>query len=204
MAPVVHKHLAVRQRLGMMNASIDRLKLPITDTIRQQVIKTTTRPSYEFLKSADSTGCNILADLGVHDIDMVVWLTRAQRPESIYITCNVHDEQLQAHCPHFQNGESQSMFRMEHHRKDPGICSQRQGALSHPRRHPNLEMSALTVSRFIIHCSINLIHLVNTIQTYQIQTQLKQIWVQVMTLLQMSEIHDECCLKKNEQNHILI
>ncbi|WAR28204.1 IOLG-like protein [Mya arenaria] len=64
-----------------------------------QVIKTTTRdspkPSYEFLKSADSTGCNILADLGVHDIDMVVWLTRAQRPESIYITCHVHDEQLQ-------------------------------------------------------------------------------------------------------------
>lgn len=63
-----------------------------------QAIKTTTRdspkPSYTFLKSADSTGCNILADLCVHDIDMIVWLTKAQRPESIYINCHVHDPAL--------------------------------------------------------------------------------------------------------------
>jgi len=42
----------------------------------------------------DSSGCNILSDLVVHDIDMVVWLTRAQRPESIFINGHVHDEQL--------------------------------------------------------------------------------------------------------------
>ncbi|XP_060601376.1 myo-inositol 2-dehydrogenase-like isoform X1 [Ruditapes philippinarum] len=63
-----------------------------------QCIKTTTRdspkPSYTFLKSADSTGCNILADLGVHDIDMIVWLTKAKKPESIFINCHVHDDEL--------------------------------------------------------------------------------------------------------------
>lgn len=63
-----------------------------------QCIKTTTRdspkPSYTFLKAADSTGCNILADLGVHDIDMIVWLTKAQKPESIFINCHVHDLEL--------------------------------------------------------------------------------------------------------------
>ena len=43
---------------------------------------------------ADSSGCNILADLGVHDIDMIVWLTDAKTPESIFVNCHVHDDNL--------------------------------------------------------------------------------------------------------------
>lgn len=36
-----------------------------------------------------------MADLGVHDIDMIVWLTKAKKPESIFINCHVHDPELQ-------------------------------------------------------------------------------------------------------------
>jgi len=60
-----------------------------------QLLRFTTRdspkPSYDFLKTADTTGCNILADLCVHDVDQLVWLTGAQRPESIYVTTHAHD-----------------------------------------------------------------------------------------------------------------
>ena len=44
----------------------------------------------------DSSGCNILSDLGIHDIDMLVWLTEARSPESIYVTGHIHDKRLQA------------------------------------------------------------------------------------------------------------
>jgi len=49
------------------------------------------KPSYDFLKSADTTGCNILADLCVHDVDQLVWLTQSERPEHIYVTTHAHD-----------------------------------------------------------------------------------------------------------------
>ncbi|KAK3585618.1 hypothetical protein CHS0354_004530 [Potamilus streckersoni] len=62
------------------------------------LIKTTTRdspkPSYEFLKNADSSGCNILADLCVHDVDMITWITGSAQPESIYVNCHINDQQL--------------------------------------------------------------------------------------------------------------
>lgn len=61
-----------------------------------QFLRFTTRdspkPSYDFLKSADTTGCNILADLSVHDVDQLVWLTQSERPEQIYVTTHAHDE----------------------------------------------------------------------------------------------------------------
>ncbi|KAK3095413.1 hypothetical protein FSP39_014378 [Pinctada imbricata] len=64
-----------------------------------QLLKVTTRdnpkPSYEFLKSADRTGCNIISDLAVHDIDMTVWLTMCVRPVSIYTVTHIHDATLQ-------------------------------------------------------------------------------------------------------------
>ncbi|GFO09778.1 inositol 2-dehydrogenase [Plakobranchus ocellatus] len=50
------------------------------------------KPSYDFLKTCDSTGCNILADLCVHDIDQLVWLTQSERPEHVYVTTHAHDE----------------------------------------------------------------------------------------------------------------
>ncbi|KAL3847315.1 hypothetical protein ACJMK2_018230 [Sinanodonta woodiana] len=62
------------------------------------IIKTTSRdspkPSYEFLKNADSSGCNILADLCVHDMDMITWITGSTQPESIYVNCHINDQQL--------------------------------------------------------------------------------------------------------------
>lgn len=61
-------------------------------------IKTTFRdspkPSYEFLKAADTSGCNILTDCGVHDIDMVTWLMQAKTPESIFVNCHMYDDNL--------------------------------------------------------------------------------------------------------------
>ncbi|KAJ8310913.1 hypothetical protein KUTeg_012778 [Tegillarca granosa] len=63
-----------------------------------QVIKLTTRdspkPSYEFLKNADPSGCNIISDLAVHDIDLSVWLTGSQEPESVYVVTHCHDDFL--------------------------------------------------------------------------------------------------------------
>ncbi|XP_012945195.1 myo-inositol 2-dehydrogenase [Aplysia californica] len=65
------------------------------DVGKLQYLRFTTRdspkPSYDFLKSCDTTGCNILADLSVHDVDQLVWLTQSERPEHIYVTTHAHD-----------------------------------------------------------------------------------------------------------------
>ncbi|XP_025078582.1 uncharacterized protein LOC112554776 [Pomacea canaliculata] len=52
------------------------------------------RPSYTFLKACDPTGCNILSDMAVHDVDMIVWLTQGQEPEFIYVITHSHDAEL--------------------------------------------------------------------------------------------------------------
>ncbi|XP_021372135.1 uncharacterized protein LOC110462495 isoform X2 [Mizuhopecten yessoensis] len=49
------------------------------------------RPSYEFLRNTDMGGCNIISDMAVHDIDMTVWLTSAERPISVYTMSHMHD-----------------------------------------------------------------------------------------------------------------
>ncbi|XP_041356194.1 myo-inositol 2-dehydrogenase-like [Gigantopelta aegis] len=54
------------------------------------------KPSYDFLGAVgtSSTGCGILTDLAVHDIDLMVWITRAQRPESVYVVTHTHDTKM--------------------------------------------------------------------------------------------------------------
>lgn len=42
----------------------------------------------------DPTGCNILSDMAVHDVDMIVWLTQGQEPEFIYVITHSHDAEL--------------------------------------------------------------------------------------------------------------
>lgn len=42
----------------------------------------------------DPTGCNILSDMAVHDVDMIVWLTQGQEPEFIYVVTHSHDAEL--------------------------------------------------------------------------------------------------------------
>ncbi|XP_041356204.1 myo-inositol 2-dehydrogenase-like [Gigantopelta aegis] len=63
-----------------------------------QMIRLTSRdspkPSYDFLASIDTTGCGILTDVTVHDIDMMVWITKAERPESIYVITHAHDKKM--------------------------------------------------------------------------------------------------------------
>ncbi|XP_041379323.1 uncharacterized oxidoreductase YrbE-like isoform X2 [Gigantopelta aegis] len=49
------------------------------------------KPSYEFL---GSIGCGILTDMLVHDIDVMVWITKAQRPEFIYVVTHTHDPKM--------------------------------------------------------------------------------------------------------------
>lgn len=49
------------------------------------------KPSYEFLRNTDMTGCNIISDLAVHDIDTTVWLSSAERPLSVYVMTHMHD-----------------------------------------------------------------------------------------------------------------
>lgn len=46
---------------------------------------------YRCINVSVSTGCNILADLGIHDIDYLVWMTHARRPESVYVSGHAHD-----------------------------------------------------------------------------------------------------------------
>ncbi|XP_046570842.1 LOW QUALITY PROTEIN: myo-inositol 2-dehydrogenase-like [Haliotis rubra] len=55
------------------------------------VTRDSPRPSYEYLSSLAKNGCNIFCDLTPHDIDLMVWLTGAERPESIYLTGHAHD-----------------------------------------------------------------------------------------------------------------
>ncbi|XP_060084197.1 uncharacterized oxidoreductase YrbE-like [Ylistrum balloti] len=49
------------------------------------------KPSYEFLKNTDVSGCSLISDMAVHDIDTTVWLTSAERPVSIYTMSHMHD-----------------------------------------------------------------------------------------------------------------
>ncbi|XP_071085959.1 myo-inositol 2-dehydrogenase-like [Haliotis cracherodii] len=55
------------------------------------VTRDSPRPSYEYLTKCAKSGCNIYSDLCPHDIDLMVWLTGAARPESIYVTGHAHD-----------------------------------------------------------------------------------------------------------------
>ncbi|XP_071162996.1 uncharacterized oxidoreductase YrbE-like isoform X2 [Mytilus edulis] len=65
-----------------------------------QMIKLTNRdspkPAYEFLLNTDSEGCNIVSDLAVHDIDMMVWMTNGELPESVYTIGHIHDPKLKS------------------------------------------------------------------------------------------------------------
>ncbi|XP_033760497.1 myo-inositol 2-dehydrogenase-like [Pecten maximus] len=49
------------------------------------------KPSYEFLRNTDVSGCSLISDMAVHDIDMTVWLTSAERPISVYTMSHMHD-----------------------------------------------------------------------------------------------------------------
>ncbi|XP_056005288.1 uncharacterized oxidoreductase YrbE-like isoform X2 [Ostrea edulis] len=64
-----------------------------------QLLRLTSRdnpkPSYEFLSNTDITGCNLISDMAVHDIDMMVWLTSCSEPESVYVMTHIRDETLQ-------------------------------------------------------------------------------------------------------------
>ena len=44
---------------------------------------------------SDSSGCNIITDLAVHDIDTAVWLTSCERPLSVYAVTHTHDGTMQ-------------------------------------------------------------------------------------------------------------
>ncbi|XP_061171800.1 uncharacterized oxidoreductase YrbE-like [Saccostrea echinata] len=81
-----------------------------------QLIRLTSRdnpkPSYEFLSNADSTGCNLISDMAVHDVDMMVWLTSCSKPKSVFVLTHIRDETLQkikepdagVICVKFENG----------------------------------------------------------------------------------------------------
>lgn len=49
------------------------------------------KPAYEFLRNTDTGGCSLISDMAVHDIDMTVWLTSAERPISVYTMSHMHD-----------------------------------------------------------------------------------------------------------------
>lgn len=46
--------------------------------------------------TSDSEGCNIVSDLAVHDIDMMVWMTNGELPESVYTIGHIHDPKLKS------------------------------------------------------------------------------------------------------------
>ncbi|KAK6195427.1 hypothetical protein SNE40_000863 [Patella caerulea] len=50
------------------------------------------RPSLDFLKNCDTSGCSLLSDMGIHDIDTLVWLTKAEQPESVFVQSHAHDK----------------------------------------------------------------------------------------------------------------
>ena len=43
---------------------------------------------------SDDSGCGILTDMLVHDVDVMVWLFKAERPESIYVVTHTHDPKM--------------------------------------------------------------------------------------------------------------
>ncbi|ESO96095.1 hypothetical protein LOTGIDRAFT_160080 [Lottia gigantea] len=54
------------------------------------------RPSIEFLKSCDQEGCNLISDMAIHDIDTLVWLTKAEQPESVFVQTHIHHPDMVA------------------------------------------------------------------------------------------------------------